>query len=197
MSEDYWKRSADAELVDVSYADRTITVVVMPYEVTADVMWNKRPVTEVISRGAFDGIQRRANRIRANRDHKDERTFGRASAFRPDQPEGLVADIHVARTPLGDETLTLAEDGCLDASAGFRPMPGGLSWETRDSYRITKAWLHHIALVPEGAYGENASVIEVRGAFAGITESAVPSATPNLDLARAWLLERAVGSSVL
>ena len=94
--------------------------------------------TETIGRGAFDGIERRANRIRVNRDHNLERTVGRAVALHPSRDEGLVAEVRIAQTDLGEETLALAADGCLDASAGFRPMDGGLEWQGRDAYRITQ-----------------------------------------------------------
>jgi HK97 family phage prohead protease len=162
-----WVRSA-GELVGVDFPGRTIELIVIPYEREADVPHPTKPnaglVTEVISRGAFDGIQRRANRIRANRDHRGLLTFGRAMRFHPGDEHGLRAEIRVARTPLGDETLALADDGCLDASAGFWPMRNGLQWEGPTSYRITRGFLHHIALVDDGAYGEDAAVLSVRQA---------------------------------
>jgi HK97 family phage prohead protease len=140
-------------------------------------------VRETICRGAFDGIERRANRIRANRDHDEKRTFGRAVTFHPNTAEGLLAVVKAARTPLGDETLELAEDGCLDASAGFVPKDGGMRWMARSAYQITKGWLRHIALVPEAAYDE-ARVLAVRSA-----QRASASKTPNLDEVRSWRLE--------
>jgi HK97 family phage prohead protease len=159
-----WLRRA--ELVGVSYPDRLIELVVMPYGREVDVPHpTKRGgprCTELITRGAFDGVERRANRIRANRDHDEARTFGRAATLRSDSAH-LKAEIRVAQTSLGDETLALADDGCLDASAGFLPMAnGGLRWETRTRYHVDKAFLHHIALVPDGAYGEDAGVLAVR-----------------------------------
>lgn len=175
-----WHR--DAQLTGVSFAERTIELIVIPYDAEALVGWDGRMVTETIARGAFDGIERRANRVRANRDHVLERTVGRAVALHPGRDEGLVAEIRIARTDLGDETLTLADDGCLDASAGFLPMPGGMQWEGRDAYTVTKAWLGHIALTPEPAY-ETARVLAVRHATA-VTPAPL-SATPRLDEWRA------------
>lgn len=155
-----------AELVDVDYPHRTLELLVIPYETEIDVPHPIKPggprCLETIARGAFDGIERRANRVRANRDHDETRTFGRAVSFHPADPAGLRAEIKVARTELGDETLALADDGCLDASAGFRPMmPDGIQWQRSTAYRITKAWLRHIALVPDPAY-EQAQVLAVR-----------------------------------
>ena len=40
-------------------------------------------------------------------------------------------------------------------------MPGGEVWETRSRRRLTKAWLGHIAMVPDPAY-ETANVLAVR-----------------------------------
>jgi phage head maturation protease len=184
-----WTRSA--ELVGVSYPDRTIELVVLPYEVETLVDWQGRMVTESIARGAFDGIQRRANRIRANRDHAEARTFGRVTALHPSRENGLVGEIRCAKTPLGDETLELAADGCLDASAGFLPMAGGMKWLTRNAYRITRGWLGHVALVPEGAYGEHAGVLAVRAAATTTTDS---GGFPNRERWRAMLLEDRVKS---
>ncbi len=72
-------------------------------------------VTEVISAGAFRGAERRASRVRVNRDHDLKRTVGKAIQLDTNDPQGLIADLEIARTPLGDETLELARDGCLDA----------------------------------------------------------------------------------
>lgn len=173
-----WTRHNTTEM-GVSFPQRTIELVVMPYGRGAQVPWDggRREVTEIIERGAFDGIERRANRIRANRDHQDQRTFGRATALYPSREEGLVAQVRVARTALGDETLELADDGCLDASAGFQVKPGGMSWENRTRYRVNKAFLVHIALVPDGAYGEHAGVLAVRQAETATLER---PAAPNL-----------------
>ena len=172
-----------AQQLNVSFPQRSIELVVMPYEQEALVPYGAKLVTEVIARGAFDGIERRPNRIRVNRDHDVTRTVGRAVALHPSREEGLVADIRVARTELGDETLALADEGCLDASAGFLPMPGGEQWLERSRVRIRKAWLGHIAMTPDPAYA-NANVLAVRNAAQNVQ---IP--TPNLDTVRAWLLE--------
>ncbi len=174
-------RSAEhgVELLDVSFPERTIELIVTPYERETLVPFEGRLVTEVFSRGAYDGIERRANRIRANRDHLRERTVGRAVSLHPSRDEGLVAVLKIAKTDLGDETLALAADECLDASAGYLPMPGGEKWETRNRVRVTKAWLGHIALTPEPAY-EEARVLAVRSGDP--VAAAAASATPNREL---------------
>jgi len=176
-----------AQQIGVSFPKRTIELIVMPYDAEALVPYDGRMVTETIARGAFDGIERRANRIRVNRDHQLERTVGRATALYPAREEGLVAEIRIARTPLGDETLALADEEILDASAGFLPiMPGGEVWQTRTRVRVVKAWLGHIAMTPDPAY-ETARVLAVRNAETAPVER---PPTPNLDAIRAWRLEQ-------
>ena len=177
-----------ATQLGVSFPERTIELIVMPYESEALVPYGSRLVSEVISRGAFDGIERRPNRIRVNRDHLAERTVGRAVALHPSRQEGLVGEIKIARTELGDETLALADEGCLDASAGFLPMPGGEQWEGRSRVRIRKAWLGHIAMTPDPAYA-NATVLAVRNANNTHNADGERIETPNLDIVRGWMLE--------
>ena len=101
-----------------------------------------------------------------------------------------MAELKISNTPLGDETLTLAADEVLDASAGYLPLPGGEKWLTRSSVRILKGWLGHIALVPEPAY-EGARVLAVRqkGSEGPSRPSAEQAETPNLEVVRGWLLE--------
>ena len=172
-------RFRKATVSDVSFPERTIELVVMPYEEETLVEHKGKMIREIIARGAFEGIQRRTSRIKVNRDHDERRVVGRAVALHPSRDEGLVAELRISNTPLGDETLTLADDGVLDASAGYLPMPGGEKWLTRSSVRILKGWLGHIAMVPEPAY-EGARVLAVR-------HKGEPAATPNLDQVRDWL----------
>jgi HK97 family phage prohead protease len=181
-----WRTAAQ---LGVSFPERTIELVVMPYETEALVPYGARMVKEIVSRGAFNGIERRSNRIRVNRDHVAERTVGRAVALHPSREEGLVGVIRIARTELGDETLALADEQCLDASAGFLPFPGGEVWEERARVRIRKAWLGHIALTPDPAY-ESAQVLAVRKEQEA---DGVPVPTPNLDVVRGWMLEQRYG----
>lgn len=173
-----------AEVVGVSYPKRQIELIVMPYETPTVVNTPTRTYTEVVSRGAYDGVEKRGNRIRVNRDHNLARTCGRATALHPSRAEGLVAELYISRTELGEETLTLADEGILDASAGFallrdeqtgRVKPGAEVWETRSRRRLNHLWLGHIALTPDPAY-ETATVLAVRDTT---PDSAV--ATPNLE----------------
>jgi HK97 family phage prohead protease len=181
-------RLRSAQQIGVSFPQRTIELIVAPYETETLVEHPTEPrmIFELFTRGAFAGIERRANRIKVNRDHDITRSVGRALALHPSREEGLVAEVRIARTPLGDETLTLADEGILDASAAYLPMPGGEKWEGRNRCRIERAWLGHIAMTPDPAY-EGAQVLAVRSAARGGGEpERVP--TPNLDQIRAWRL---------
>lgn len=152
-------RSSSIEGVD--FPDRTIELIVAPAEEPALVKHQGRMVTETIAYGAFAGCEKRAGRIRVNREHDVGRTIGRVVALDPFSELGLAGRVQVARTELGDETLALAAEDCLDASAGFLPRPGGEKWLERNRVRITDAWLGHVALVAEPAY-EGARVLSVR-----------------------------------
>ena len=180
-------RFRSAEQVAVSYPKRIIELIVSPYEEEGLVSVDGRMVTEIFARGCYDGIERRANRIRVNRDHKLERTVGRAIAMHPSREEGLVAELKIAKTELGEETLALAEEDCLDASAGYLPMANGEVWETRNRLRIVRAFLGHVALTPDPAY-ESARVLAVRNKTHELAAEAT-AGTPNLDQVRGWLLE--------
>ncbi|HEY9265007.1 MAG TPA: HK97 family phage prohead protease [Mycobacterium sp.] len=166
-----------AHVADVDFEERVITFIAAPYgeEITvAD--RDGKPIGELIERGAFDGIETRspANPVTINRDHDPRRAVGKAIAFDPADERGLIVKAHISRTPLGDETLQLAEDRVLRASVGmaFRrsdaPIRNGLR-------RIKRAFLDHVALLPNPAYA-GAQVLAVREG-----DQVATAVTPNLD----------------
>jgi len=160
-----------AELLDVSFPKRTIELIVMPYEAEALVMYDGRMITEICSKGAYDGVETRVGRIKVNRDHVRERVLGRSTKFHTSRDDGLVAECRIANTPAGEEALELCADGILDASAGFGLMrkngrtgpviPNAETWENRSRRRLNHLYLDHIALTPDPAY-EGANVLAVR-----------------------------------
>jgi HK97 family phage prohead protease len=173
-----------AQLSGVRFADRIIELIVAPYESEALVPYAGRMIREVFARGAFGNIDPARRRVTANRDHDFQRSIGKAVGIR-DEDDGLVAEIKISPTPLGDETLQLADDGILDASAGFRISADGEQWlERRSLRRLTKVWLHHVALTPDPAY-EGARVLAVRTP----TTPVALTDTPNLDAVRNWQLQ--------
>jgi HK97 family phage prohead protease len=165
-----------AQVAGVDFADRTIELIFVPYDEETVVPWRDGVIRESIAPGAFDGIQTRNDHVTANRDHDYTRTIGKAIDYSPADPRGLVGKVKVSDTPLGDETLRLAADGVLKASVGMvvrrsdQVVRNGLR-------RIKRAFLDHIALVPNPAY-RGASVLSVRSDF-GASSEAKP--TPNLD----------------
>jgi phage head maturation protease len=171
-----------AQVADVSFPDRTIELIVMPYETETTIREQGREFTEIVTRGAFDGLEAKNGgqmRVSVNRDHEIQRTVGRAMAFHPTRQEGLVADLRISATALGEETLVLADDGVLGASAGFTLLrkhgrygpvvPGAETWETRQRRRLNRLYLAHIALTPDPAYVE-ANVLAVRQGIKSMTE---------------------------
>ena len=164
----------------VDFAQRLVTAIATPYEEMAKVIYRGEVWHEVFSRGAYDGIEKRPNRVRVNREHDRSRTVGKAMHFWPQREEGLVTELRVAQTPLGDETLALAAEDMLSLSVGFAPMVDGQQLDVRSkTRRITKAYLDHIAFVESPAY-VGAGVLSVReGDELAASESAL--LTPNMD----------------
>lgn len=184
-------RATPPQNLDVSFAKRTVELIVMPYEEAALVPYEQRMIQEIVTRGAFDGIEKRPNRVKANRDHDLTRLCGKAIRFHPSRTEGLVAEVRMTNTVLGEETLELVNEGMLGASAGF--LPGWDAergefleeWPTQNYRRLNKVWLHHIAMTPDPAY-DSAQVLAVRQKT---NEPVYVSETPRLDRLRQEMLE--------
>lgn len=177
----------DSKLAGVNFAQRTIELIVVPYEETALVEYRGELWNETFLRGSYDGIEKRPGRVRGNRDHDDRRLVGKAVKFFPSRTEGLVAEVRISRTPLGDETLALADDDVLGVSAGFAARGRDQEFDRRTmTRRIKRAYLDHIAFVPEPAYA-GAGVLAVRNATPAAAAAELPKlVTPNLDELLAW-----------
>lgn len=177
-------RSAQVQSVD--FAERVIELFVIPYgEETAKAEYQGQLITEIIEPGAFHGVEERNDHVTANREHDYGRTFGKVIEYRHDNPAGLIARVHVSETPLGDETLQLAADGVLKGSAGM--VVRRRDQTVRNGYRrIRRAYLDHVALVPNPAY-RGTGVLAVRQGQQAAEEVAPP--TPNLDAILALLGE--------
>jgi HK97 family phage prohead protease len=174
------------EVLDVSFPERLIEIVVMPYETEARVVHRGQWIREICSRGAFQAVNPAKRRITVNRGHDINAVVGKAVALHPSREEGLVAELRISETELGNDTLRLAADGILDASAGFGVMDGGESWPERSLRRLSRLWLDHIALTPDPAY-QGTGVLSVRDAD---RDGAVgpPLLRPNLEVVRGWQL---------
>ncbi|MQB02234.1 MAG: hypothetical protein GEU78_18650 [Actinobacteria bacterium] len=150
-----------AEVGAVHFDERVIELVAVPYgQETVVRDRNGSTIREIIERGAFHGIETRNDHVTANRDHDHARAVGKAINYRHDDERGLVVETKISRTALGDETLQLASDGVLRASVGM--MFRRADAVTRGGLRtIKRAFLDHIALVPNPAY-PGAEVLSVR-----------------------------------
>ncbi|MFE3441653.1 HK97 family phage prohead protease [Nocardia sp. NPDC059180] len=156
----------------VDIAQRILTVIAVPYGQFAQVPHEGEVWREVFEPGAFAGLDDTEPSVRVNRDHDKTRTVGKVVRFDPRDRRGLIADIRIAETPLGDETLQLAAEDMLSVSIGFRISSAGIRFDRRNKIRrVNRAQLDHIALVESPAY-DGAKVLSVRNG---------PSSTPNLD----------------
>jgi phage head maturation protease len=185
----------DAQVTGVSFPERTIELVVIPYETPATVQYGSRVIEEVVSRGAFGKARRLTGLRKVNRDHDPGKPVGYVKTMYPNRDEGLVAELRISPTPAGDETLILADEHVLEASAGFglltgpdgRAKPGAEVWEARDRRRLNHLWLDHVAMVSNPAYS-NTAAVNVRSDQPGGERERV--ATPNLNEFRIAELRR-------
>jgi HK97 family phage prohead protease len=183
-------RSGDGyQVADVNYPKRLVTVVAMPYERASRIYEPDRSYDEIVSRGAFSGIEKRSGKVRVNRDHSWEKPVGKIVALHPSRKEGLVSEVKISATVLGDETLALCDDDVLSASAGFTLLQrddGSVyddaeTWERNGSLRrLNRVWLDHLAFVPNPAH-PGAEVESVRGGAVRPQEPLPLEGTPNRD----------------
>lgn len=186
-------RTATVEIAEVNHKQRIITVLAVPYEQPARIQFRGEMWDEMFTRTAFNGIEKRPNRVRVNREHVRGDTVGKAVAFYPDRQEGLIAELKIADTLRGHDTLALAEDDCLSSSIGFSVQPSHQVLDRKlMQRRIQEAWLDHIALVEAPAY-EGANVLDVRDGL-GRDAHGEPLITPVLDdFMRDPIIRRALG----
>lgn len=121
-------------------------------------------LTERFERGAFNHQLKAAHRVAFHYLHSNNPgglPIGRGHLLR-DEEQGLWGEFKVVDSPLGSHYLEMAREGMLRQwSIGFIPEK-----ERADGSTVvyTRANLFELALVPEGAYGELASVAAVREA---------------------------------
>lgn len=181
-----------SEVTGVDVKQRIIEVVAVPYDQEAPVAYRGDMWLESFERGAFDGIETRSQPIMVNREHVRGDTVGKVLKWWPERAEGLVAEVKVARTLRGDETLALAEEGMVRASIGFGVrLRDQLLDRTTMKRRILKAFVDHLGLVESPAY-EGAEVLGVRGAQLDTFAADLPPlvARPAVDELTAWLASR-------
>jgi HK97 family phage prohead protease len=167
----------------VDRKQRLIDVIAVPWDQETEVPWRGELWREVFRRGAFDGIEPHAGRIRVNREHVRGDTVGKVVQFDTTADAGLLARVKVASTPRGDETLALAEEDMISASVGYRVKDAGdvrLNKRTRVR-EVLRACLDHLGLVESPAY-VGAQVLAVREDQSGLAVVGTPlPETPSLD----------------
>jgi phage head maturation protease len=151
-----------ASVSGVNLDQRIVEVIAAPYEEPALIEYRGEVWAETFDRGSFDGIETRGDQVRVNRNHDKTLTVGKVVRWWPSRSEGLVSEVRVAPTVLGDETLTLAGEDMLSLSVGFavrnRDQLLDKSSMTR---RIRKAFIDHLSFVESSAYA-GAKVLAVR-----------------------------------
>jgi phage head maturation protease len=168
----------DSVIADVNQRLRLVDLIVVPWDQEAEVAWRGEFWRESFQRGAFH-----AGRIRVNREHVKGDTVGRAVSLDPKATDGLLARLKIAATPRGDDTLELANDDMISASAGFfTKSPADVTVNRRNlTRRVLRAFLDHIGMVESPAY-VGARVLAVREDQSGLAVAEEPLyAAPALD----------------
>jgi HK97 family phage prohead protease len=173
----------DSTLKDVDHKQRLITVIAVPWEHETEIRWRGEKWSEVFTRGAFNGLEDHAGRIRVNREHTRGDTVGKVVQIDTQDPLGLIALVKVAKTARGDETLALAEDDMISASVGYaiKTPEDVVVNRQRRQRRVNRAFLDHLSFVEAPAF-DGAKVLAVREGSTGlqVVETPLPPA-PHLD----------------
>lgn len=181
-----------SEVRGVDVPQRIIEVIAVPYGQEAVVAYRGEMWKESFQRGAFDGIETRTSPVMVNREHRRGDTVGKVLKWWPERAEGLVAEVRVARTARGDETLALADEGMIRASIGFGVrLRDQVLDRTTMTRRILKAFADHLSLVEDPAY-VGAEVLGVRSNESDTLAADMPPiiAHPAVDELAAWLASR-------
>lgn len=172
---------SDGVFSNVDTTKRLIDVIAVPWDQEARVFWRGDFWTEVFDRGAFDGIESRAGKVRVNREHRKGDTVGKVIEFNPADERGLFAQVKVVHGPKGDELLYLAAEDMVSASIGYRANKGSDVLLDNDAKvrRVRNAFLDHLGMVEDPAFS-GAQVLAVREGAPEIA-AGPPPATPMLD----------------
>ena len=146
---------------------RTISGIVVPFDVEARVSDGGRPYTERFRRGSFARtIKHRGDRVKLLMQHDSHEPIGRATLLREDAA-GLYGEFRVSAVPAGDQAIELVRDGVIDSfSVGFSPMQHE---QDGDVTVRTEVALREASLVTFPAY-EDARVLAVRQYAASLSD---------------------------
>jgi phage head maturation protease len=175
--------SRAAVVQDVDARQRLIDVLAVPWNEPGQVFWRGEIWTEIFHRGAFDGVQERAGRIRVNREHTKGATVGKIVVLDPQADAGLTAQVKIVKSPAGDEIMALADEDATSVSIGYRAnKPSDVRLDKVAKKRdVYGAFLDHLSFVEDPTW-DSAQVLSVREGPNGLTvaEGSLPS-TPALD----------------
>lgn len=152
---------------------RTLIMRAVPYEYEIESAQGLRPgEREVFTRGAFDAQVRTASapgRVKLTLAHPrpgDVLTNSLVGVLTrmEDRTDGLYVEGRMATSSVANDALALVNDGVLDqVSVGFVPL--ATKREQGDGFTVlrrVRAHMDHLALLPAGAYGDQAKVLAVR-----------------------------------
>jgi phage head maturation protease len=176
-----------SNVANVKFAKRIIEIIAVPYDEEAIVEYRSELWHESFARQAFDGIEKRNDRVVANRDHDNLRLVGKVFKFHPSRQAGLVAEVKFSETVVGNETLALADDDVLSASVGFAARGADQVFDRPNKRRrIMRAFVDHLTLTPTPAY-RGAGVLSLREGIQAPDAAHLPTlVTPALDELLAW-----------
>jgi HK97 family phage prohead protease len=159
MTENLFRSFAPDLEVRSGGGGRTVYGIAVPYHAPTRI---DDRLVEQFARGAFNHQLDRPQRVKFAREHAmlGGTLIGAASLLR-DDAAGLYVELQTSKTPAGDETLELVRDHALDQlSIMFRTAKDRKLGDGTVE-RVT-ADLREVAIVMEGAYGDQASVVGVR-----------------------------------
>ena len=181
-----------ATVSDVDVRKRIIDVLAVPWDTPAQVFWRGEVWDEVFHRGAFDGVEARAGRIRVNREHTKGATVGKIIELDPAAEAGLRASVKIVKNEDGDKVMALADEDMTSVSIGYRANKPSDVRVDRGARRrdVFGAFLDHLSFVEDPTW-DTAQVLAVREGPNGIAVAEGPlPPTPALD---ALLLDDVIG----
>lgn len=159
-------RSYEVEDLTIERADggdgRMLTMQAVPYGVAIDVP--SEGIRERFVRGAFAHQSKAFDKVVGTYLHQSQggEVIGRLHAGE-ELAAGLRVSMRISKTARGNDTLELVRDKAItQVSIGFRAKR---DWSRVVDGKVTertRADLFEVALVPQGAYGRNATVTGIR-----------------------------------
>jgi len=163
MSNEMLYRAFDWESCDIEVRsegdDWGLDGIAVPYNVEQRI---DRNLVESFAPGVVNHQMNAANRVFLMQNHRAHGGvyIGKLRSMR-DDAKGLRIDAKISKTSTGSDTRELMRDKVMEhLSVGFYPVQSSKS--PNGTIVRTKVNLFEVAVVPRGAYGDNATVTAVR-----------------------------------